>query len=72
MGVFGYLVLEHLPHVKFAFDGDMFLRIMVPPIVFEAAVKINKFSFRRHIVPICSKNIVNFANFDSTSNDLNP
>jgi len=26
---------------------------MVPPIVFEAAVKINKSSFRRHIVPIC-------------------
>lgn len=53
VGVFGYLILQHLPHVQFAFDGDMFLRIMVPPIVFEAAVKINKQSFRRHVVPIC-------------------
>jgi NhaP-type Na+/H+ or K+/H+ antiporter len=52
VGVFGYLILQHMPHVQFAFDGDMFLRIMVPPIVFEAAVKINKHSFRRHVVPI--------------------
>ena len=52
VGVFGYLILQHMPHVQFAFDGDMFLRIMVPPIVFEAAVKINKQSFRRHVVPI--------------------
>jgi NhaP-type Na+/H+ or K+/H+ antiporter len=52
VGVFGYLVLQHMPHVQFAFDGDMFLRIMVPPIVFEAAVKINKQSFRRHVIPI--------------------
>ncbi|KAL3796729.1 hypothetical protein ACHAW5_010841 [Stephanodiscus triporus] len=52
VGVLGYLVLQHMPHVRFAFDGDMFLRIMVPPIVFEAAVKINKQSFRRHVIPI--------------------
>ena len=52
VGVFGYLILQHMPHVQFAFDGDMFLRIMVPPIVFEAAVKINKQSFRRHVIPI--------------------
>ncbi|KAL3823510.1 hypothetical protein ACHAXA_010832 [Cyclostephanos tholiformis] len=52
VGVLGCLVLQHMPHVRFAFDGDMFLRIMVPPIVFEAAVKINKQSFRRHVIPI--------------------
>ncbi|KAL7444594.1 hypothetical protein ACHAXH_006446 [Discostella pseudostelligera] len=52
VGVFGYLILQRMPHVRFAFDGDMFLRIMVPPIVFEAAVKINKQSFRRHVIPI--------------------
>ena len=52
VGVLGYLILQHMPHVRFAFDGDMFLRIMVPPIVFEAAVKINKQSFRRHVIPI--------------------
>jgi hypothetical protein len=52
VGVLGYVILSHMPHVQFAFDGDMFLRIMVPPIVFEAAVKINKQSFRRHALPI--------------------
>ena len=52
VGVLGYLLLQHMPHVRFAFDGDMFLRILVPPIVFEAAVKINKQSFRRHVIPI--------------------
>ena len=52
VGVLGYVILSHMPHVQFAFDGDMFLRIMVPPIVFEAAVKINKQSFRRHAIPI--------------------
>lgn len=50
--VMGYLILQNMPHVQFAFDGDMFLRIMVPPIVFEAAVKINKRSFQRHVIPI--------------------
>jgi len=58
VGVFGYLILQHMPHVQFAFDGDMFLRIMVPPIVFEAAVKINKQSFRRHVMPIVIFSIV--------------
>jgi len=53
VGVLGYVILQHMPHVQFAFDGDMFLRIMVPPIVFEAAVKINKSSFKRHVIPIC-------------------
>jgi len=58
VGVFGYLILQNMPHIQFAFDGDMFLRIMVPPIVFEAAVKINKRSFRRHIVPIAIFSII--------------
>ena len=52
VGVLGYVILSQMPHVQFAFDGVMFLRIMVPPIVFEAAVKINKQSFRRHAIPI--------------------
>ena len=49
VGVFGYLILQHLPHVQLSFDGDMFLRIMVQPIVFEVAVKMNKLAFRRHV-----------------------
>ena len=52
VGVMGYLILQNVSHVQYAFDGDLFLRIMVPPIVFEAAVKINKRSFQRHVVPI--------------------
>ncbi|KAL3793744.1 hypothetical protein HJC23_013306 [Cyclotella cryptica] len=52
VGVIGYLILQNVSYVQYAFDGDMFLRIMVPPIVFEAAVKINKRSFQRHVIPI--------------------
>lgn len=52
VGVMGYIIMQDIPHVQIAFDGDMFLRIMVPPIVFEAAVKINKRSFQRHVIPI--------------------
>ena len=52
VGVLGYLILQNVSYVQYAFDGDMFLRIMVPPIVFEAAVKINKRSFMRHVIPI--------------------
>jgi NhaP-type Na+/H+ or K+/H+ antiporter len=44
--------LTHYPHHDISFDGNWFLRIMVPPIVFEAALSIDKRSFNRHIVPI--------------------
>ena len=44
--------MSHYPHHDFSFDGPWFLRIMVPPIVFEAALSINKTSFNRHVVPI--------------------
>jgi NhaP-type Na+/H+ or K+/H+ antiporter len=47
----GYL-LTFYPHHDMSFDGNWFLRIMVPPIVFEAALSIDKRSFNRHIVPI--------------------
>lgn len=40
------------PHHDISFDGNWFLRIMVPPIVFEAALSIDKRSFNRHIIPI--------------------
>ena len=45
-------VISFVPHYDISFDGDWFLRIMVPPIVFEAALSINKRSFNRHIWPI--------------------
>jgi NhaP-type Na+/H+ or K+/H+ antiporter len=42
----------YFPHHDISFDGNWFLRIMVPPIVFEAALSIDKRSFNRHGVPI--------------------
>jgi NhaP-type Na+/H+ or K+/H+ antiporter len=45
-------VLELFPHHDVSFDGNWFLRILVPPIIFQAALSINKRSFNRHIVPI--------------------
>jgi NhaP-type Na+/H+ or K+/H+ antiporter len=47
----GY-VLEVFPHHDVSFDGNWFLRILVPPIIFQAALSIDKRSFNRHIVPI--------------------
>ena len=47
----GY-VLEIFPHHDVSFDGNWFLRILVPPIIFQAALSIDKRSFNRHIVPI--------------------
>jgi NhaP-type Na+/H+ or K+/H+ antiporter len=42
----------YFPHHDISFDGNWFLRVMVPPIVFEAALSIDKRSFHRHGVPI--------------------
>jgi Sodium/hydrogen exchanger family len=53
----GY-VLMYFPHHDISFDGNWFLRIMVPPIVFEAALSIDKRSFNRHIVPIVIFSVV--------------
>jgi NhaP-type Na+/H+ or K+/H+ antiporter len=47
----GY-ILTFYPHNDISFDGKWFLRILVPPIVFEAALSIDKRSFSRHVVPI--------------------
>lgn len=44
--------LMFFPHHDISFDGNWFLRILVPPIIFEAALGIDKRSFNRHIVPI--------------------
>jgi NhaP-type Na+/H+ or K+/H+ antiporter len=52
VGVTAGYMLTFFPHHDISFDGNWFLRIMVPPIVFEAALSIDKRSFNRHIVPI--------------------
>eukprot|EP00532_Pseudo-nitzschia_australis_P019519 CAMPEP_0168298782 /NCGR_PEP_ID=MMETSP0142_2-20121227/23875_1 /TAXON_ID=44445 /ORGANISM="Pseudo-nitzschia australis, Strain 10249 10 AB" /LENGTH=719 /DNA_ID=CAMNT_0008248253 /DNA_START=225 /DNA_END=2384 /DNA_ORIENTATION=+ len=37
---------------KLSFDNDLFLQIMLPPIIFEAALSIDKKAFRRDLLPI--------------------
>lgn len=37
---------------KLTFDNDLFLHILLPPIIFEAALSIDKRAFRRDIFPI--------------------
>lgn len=44
--------MDLFPHHDVSFDGNWFLRILVPPIIFQAALSIDKRSFNRHIVPI--------------------
>eukprot|EP00980_Cylindrotheca_fusiformis_P003115 scaffold721_cov131-Cylindrotheca_fusiformis.AAC.5 len=52
VGVLSGYVISYIPHHDLSFDGHWFLRVMVPPIIFEAALSIDKRSFNRHIVPI--------------------
>ena len=52
VGVLGAVIIQFFPHYDFSFDGEMFLRVMVPPIVFEAALSIDKSAFQRHVIPI--------------------
>lgn len=52
VGVATGAFMSFIPAYNFSFDGDWFLRIMVPPIVFEAALSIDKKSFTKHMVPI--------------------
>jgi NhaP-type Na+/H+ or K+/H+ antiporter len=37
---------------KLSFDNDLFLQILLPPIIFEAALSIDKRAFRRDLFPI--------------------
>lgn len=39
---------------RLTFNNDLFLHILLPPIVFQAALKIDKRSFRRDLFPILS------------------
>lgn len=43
---------------KLTFNNDLFLHILLPPIVFQAALKIDKRSFRRDVFPIFSFAII--------------
>ena len=52
VGILSGYVLMFFPHHDLSFDPHWFLRIMVPPIIFEAALSIDKRSFNRHVVPI--------------------
>lgn len=37
---------------KLSFDNDLFLQILLPPIIFQAALSIDKRAFRRDLLPI--------------------
>lgn len=41
-----------------AFDNDLFMQVMLPPIVFEAAITIDKRAFRRDLFPILTFAII--------------
>ena len=46
------LVAKDIVAERLTFNNDLFLHILLPPIVFQAALKINKRSFRRDKFPI--------------------
>lgn len=48
------LIAPHIVARRLSFNNDLFLHILLPPIVFQAALKINKRSFRRDLFPIFS------------------
>jgi NhaP-type Na+/H+ or K+/H+ antiporter len=52
VGGFLRLINHKLAKDFLTFDNDLFLHILLPPIVFEAAISINKRAFRRDLFPI--------------------
>uniref|UniRef100_A0A7S1FML1 Cation/H+ exchanger transmembrane domain-containing protein n=1 Tax=Corethron hystrix TaxID=216773 RepID=A0A7S1FML1_9STRA len=52
VGVAGGILVHLVPGYSFSFDEHLFLRVLLPPIVFEATLSIDKRAFRRHVVPI--------------------
>jgi NhaP-type Na+/H+ or K+/H+ antiporter len=50
--------LNYFPHHDVSFDEEWFLRILVPPIIFEAALSIDKRAFNRHIIPIVMFSVI--------------
>jgi NhaP-type Na+/H+ or K+/H+ antiporter len=51
-GIFRLLDSSLVP--RLTFDNDLFLQIMLPPIIFQAALSIDKRAFRRDLFPILS------------------
>lgn len=52
VGAVGSLLLDFVPQSYFAFDEKLFLRVMLPPIIFEASLNIDKRAFLKHVLPI--------------------
>lgn len=46
------LINPHLINEKLTFDNDLFLHIMLPPIIFQSSLNIDKRAFRRDLFPI--------------------
>lgn len=53
-GGFMRLTLGNVVRDRFAFDNDLFLQILLPPIIFQASICIDKRAFRRDLFPILS------------------
>lgn len=51
-------LLEHDFVHDNTFDNDLFLQVLLPPIIFEAALSINKRAFWKHLFPILTFAIV--------------
>lgn len=52
VGLFLRLVNKGILQNRLSFDNDLFLQIMLPPIIFQAALSIDKKAFRRDLFPI--------------------
>ena len=45
-------IIEKVPNIHYSFDGSLFLRVMLPFIVFHAALSIDKHALYMHVFPI--------------------
>jgi NhaP-type Na+/H+ or K+/H+ antiporter len=52
IGCFAGAFITSVPHIAFSFDEELFIRFLLPPIVFDASMQINKTAFRKTLGPI--------------------
>jgi len=52
VGLIGQVIFPSLMQNNLSFDNDLFLHILLPPIIFQAALSIDKQAFRRDLFPI--------------------
>ena len=52
LGAFLKVMHPELDFSNFSFNSEMFMCVLLPPIIFQAALSIDKRAFRRHLFPI--------------------